>query len=379
MIKWIGQHIFDLIARFRSDVYLESIETDTIVDGGNLGLDANGKIVKNTVSGGGGGGDENLDEAFDVSNQDPGFAHVLGEQYTTSTSYTAVLKALLSPYNKSTISLTGFTYNLKDTTADGGAFSNTVYTASSSGFKDVEVGRGFRVVTASWNIGTSSQVTASSTVFRVKEDNSGSFTNIATGLPNSTTSGQAVAYSPSTHTEVSLTSGDKWTFGIKAVDSGSGSNQDIEDTGAVIRVLNRVRVGAYANQAGGGMDTITSDAEATTVFNNMTACTLNTTVGTTLNELTPRTTVVAIASAATVNAGNYTWIAYPKLWGDPSAISLLPGVDIAGAFETRVEYDVANIYGDTNTYYFYRSSITGAYDNEPTGAGSPPQKIQISF
>jgi hypothetical protein len=373
MIKWIGQHIFDLIARFRSDVYLESIETDTIVGGGNLGLDANGKIVKNTVSGGGGGGDENLDEAFDVSNQDPGFAHVLGAQYTTSTSYTTVLKALLSPYNASTISLTSFGYELKNT---GGGWSGTTLNSGSSGYQDVEVGRGFRVVTASWNIGTSSQVTASSTVFRVKADNSGSFTDIATGLPNSTTINQAVGYTPSTHTEVSLTSGDKWTFGIKATDSGSGSNQDIEDTGAVIRVLNRVRVGAYASSS---ISNITSNAEATTVFNDMTACTLNTVVGTVLNELTPRTTVVAVASAATVNTDNYTWIAYPKLWGDPSAISLLPGVDIAGAFETRVEYDVTNLYGDTNTYYFYRSSITGAYDNEPNGATAPPQKIQISF
>ena len=46
MIKWIGQHIFDLIARFRSDVYLEDISSGTIASGGNLGLDSNNKIVK---------------------------------------------------------------------------------------------------------------------------------------------------------------------------------------------------------------------------------------------------------------------------------------------------------------------------------------------
>ena len=46
MIKWIGQHIVDLIARFRSDVYLEDINTGTIASGGNLGLDSNNKIVK---------------------------------------------------------------------------------------------------------------------------------------------------------------------------------------------------------------------------------------------------------------------------------------------------------------------------------------------
>ena len=46
MIKWIGQHIVDFVARFRSDVYLEDISTGTIASGGNLGLDSNNKIVK---------------------------------------------------------------------------------------------------------------------------------------------------------------------------------------------------------------------------------------------------------------------------------------------------------------------------------------------
>ena len=45
-MKWIGQHIYDLISRFRNDVYLENISSGTIASGGNLGLDANNKIVK---------------------------------------------------------------------------------------------------------------------------------------------------------------------------------------------------------------------------------------------------------------------------------------------------------------------------------------------
>ena len=47
-MKWLGQHIVDLIARFRSDVYLEDISTGTIASGSNLGLDSNNKIVKAT-------------------------------------------------------------------------------------------------------------------------------------------------------------------------------------------------------------------------------------------------------------------------------------------------------------------------------------------
>jgi len=49
-MKWIGQHIYDLISRFRNDVYLENISSGTIASGGNLGLDSNNKIVKATDS-----------------------------------------------------------------------------------------------------------------------------------------------------------------------------------------------------------------------------------------------------------------------------------------------------------------------------------------
>jgi len=50
MIKWIGQHIFDFIARFRDDVYLEDIADGTVANDKFLGLDSNNKIVKETVS-----------------------------------------------------------------------------------------------------------------------------------------------------------------------------------------------------------------------------------------------------------------------------------------------------------------------------------------
>ena len=51
-MKWIGQHIYDQISRFRDDVYLEDISSGTIASGGHLGLDSNNKIVKATDGGG---------------------------------------------------------------------------------------------------------------------------------------------------------------------------------------------------------------------------------------------------------------------------------------------------------------------------------------
>jgi len=51
-MKWIGQHIYDQISRFRSDIYLEDISTGTIASGAHLGLDSNNKIVKAADGGG---------------------------------------------------------------------------------------------------------------------------------------------------------------------------------------------------------------------------------------------------------------------------------------------------------------------------------------
>jgi hypothetical protein len=47
-MKWIGQHIWDFISRFRNDVYLESVTEST--QDHVVGIDANGKLYKQDVS-----------------------------------------------------------------------------------------------------------------------------------------------------------------------------------------------------------------------------------------------------------------------------------------------------------------------------------------
>ena len=48
-MKWIGQHIFDLISRFRTTVYLENLETSTETN--ILVVDSDGKVSKNADAG----------------------------------------------------------------------------------------------------------------------------------------------------------------------------------------------------------------------------------------------------------------------------------------------------------------------------------------
>ena len=47
-MKWIGQHIWSFISRFRDDVYLEDLSTSTNTD--VLVVDSNGKVTKNTTT-----------------------------------------------------------------------------------------------------------------------------------------------------------------------------------------------------------------------------------------------------------------------------------------------------------------------------------------
>jgi len=58
-MKWIGQHIWDFISRFRNDVYLEDIESSS--DTRVLVVNADtGKVSYNTGTGGTGVSDKNF-------------------------------------------------------------------------------------------------------------------------------------------------------------------------------------------------------------------------------------------------------------------------------------------------------------------------------
>tara|TARA_R100000951_G_scaffold35022_1_gene29695 strand:+ start:1021 stop:1641 length:621 start_codon:yes stop_codon:yes gene_type:complete len=52
-MRWIGQHIWDLISRFRNTVYFEKLDTSSETN--VLVVDGNGKVTKNTSFTGGGG------------------------------------------------------------------------------------------------------------------------------------------------------------------------------------------------------------------------------------------------------------------------------------------------------------------------------------
>jgi hypothetical protein len=352
MIKWIGQHIFDLITRFRSDIYIDNIseEAQTHV----IGIDTDGKLTKfDTPSGGNGSGDENLDEAFTVSNKGAGFSHVLNAEYTTLTSYTTVLKALLNPYNLSTINLSSV--KLWKADVNGSYTSGDPYS-----YATVEVGQKWKIDEVSYYIGTAGQLQANSVKFRVKTPGASSYTDLQTGLASSTQTNFTIditgtpTYYEVTDTTVSnVSSGDRYQFDVSAIDEDGGSNVTIEDSSdMVVTVKDRVKFGAYAAST---TTTIANNTEATTLFTD-----LVTAVDDLSNKSNDTATQIFNASAGMANASNYTWIVYPQSWGALARIDLQPGTNVLGAFESST-HTVTNSYGQAIGYYFYRSRITGPF------------------
>ena len=64
-MKWIGQHIWDFVSRFRNDVYFEGL-TETEETRG-LVVDANGKVSINPLS-----GDEHATHVYENVRNDEG-------------------------------------------------------------------------------------------------------------------------------------------------------------------------------------------------------------------------------------------------------------------------------------------------------------------
>tara|TARA_R110000737_G_scaffold334375_1_gene352579 strand:+ start:7 stop:2067 length:2061 start_codon:yes stop_codon:yes gene_type:complete len=91
-MKWIGQHIWDFISRFRSDVYFEAVPDGTIDSGKNLGLDTNNKLVK--AAGDTGGGDVTIVDMNDV-----GTTTVIDSAATTITIQGADIEAFANGPN----------------------------------------------------------------------------------------------------------------------------------------------------------------------------------------------------------------------------------------------------------------------------------------
>jgi hypothetical protein len=351
-MKWIGAHIWDWVTRFRSDIYIDNIsetEQDHVI-----GIDSSGKLTKFDTPTGSGGGDENLDEGFSVTNQDPGFSHVYGDPYTTSTSYTAVLKALLNPYNLTTIKLDAISIERE---ISASVYDSTIYTYNGNGV--LEVGQKFRAKAIKYTVADPTQTNDTSVNFLLDT------TTVESGFSDTVTTLQdldatAIGLATVDHSPVVSENGDPFVFKITVADDGGGASVLRSDT-ITMTVQNRVKVGGHPEEGPLGA------SESQDVYDNTT---------TAYDSLSAKSNITISANAAMENTSNYTWIMYPSSWGELQNVYLLPGTSLgvggSGAFGSKQTVYIVNDFSRAVEYNFHRSTGKGAYD-------SSQHQIQLKF
>lgn len=374
MIKWIGQHIFDLIARFRGDVYMQGLEE--IADPGHVvTIDTTtGKLSYLNTPTGGGTANETTDNEIQITNDDPAFNH-MGESIDSGTTFTDVFELILNPYNRSTISLTRVSFLFADTE---GSYGSTPSHQSSS--YNVEVGQKFKAVSFKYSLNPSngSQTTDSSVAIAVSDSAS---ETLQTGYAD-TVSNTTLDINP-THEYQQLTSGidledgNDFDFKVSVEDSGDGGNiaaTTITSSPVSIKARPRVKIlgsatdggAANGNEAG---DTIALTAvEAKALFDSATGANnaVNGSSGSSYLSLKTKGDIVCSAiSTMDVGSNNYTWVIYPSAWGNISQI-FQAQYEILDDFESPVTSTFANQYGQDVSYNLYRSSWQNAFGTGKT-------------
>ena len=229
MIKWIGQHIWDFVSRFRNDVYLESLTTTT--ESNVLVVDSDGKVSKSTsvggditsvtagtnCSGGGATGDItiNVDDAFLINSGDDTTSGVItAGGFTTTGTWT------FDEYSSGTVGITtvqdsGTTFNDNDTSLMTAAAIDD-HIQSYSGVSGTDLGfvaNGTSLTVTSNNGNNASLPLADTNNWGVMSDEmfdkldgieAGAQVNVATNLANGTVNGSGYQITSSTGTNVDI-------------------------------------------------------------------------------------------------------------------------------------------------------------------------------
>ena len=124
-MKWIGQHIWDYISRFRSDVYLEDIDSGTIASGGNLGLDSNNKIVKSANPAGEIDLTSEVTGTLPVANGGTGATSLTDNSVLTGTGTSPITAEANFTYSGSVMSLNAVTSTFTNNTSSTVIIENT--------------------------------------------------------------------------------------------------------------------------------------------------------------------------------------------------------------------------------------------------------------
>lgn len=281
-----------------------------------------------------------IESAINITNSDDAFSHMT-TPIAVGTSFEAILRDMLEKYERTTIYLQNFKIQLEPLTGGGSYGSETTITSGAS----YEVGRKFKINGFDYQITDNSQTVDDSVAFLVGS------TTIESGFSDNN-----AAKTLATPYELAPTSYSSYSFKVTATDDGGPSLPDETITSGTYTFYWKfnIRVGTSSTAS------ITSDAEATTLFGNISDM-LNI-----LEDTSPSDRVVA-GTSNSEDESLYTWIAWPVACGDVTNIRL-GAVDSLIDFDNSdeatvqdpIQYNVTNAFGVSIPYYFYRSDSTGA-------------------
>ena len=98
-MKWIGQHIWDFVSRFRGDVYIENLSTTTETN--VLVIDSNDKVSKNTIE------DLHHDTSSQASVDNSGSTYIQDVTLDTYGHVTGLASAAIPTLNQDTTGQSG--------------------------------------------------------------------------------------------------------------------------------------------------------------------------------------------------------------------------------------------------------------------------------
>ena len=280
--------------------------------------------------GAGGDGDTTLEYAITVTNDDEAFDTIISTVYEAGTSLTDVLKAILDPYQKTSVSLSSMSGTLNGSDLNIGV-----------GTKVVEVGSQVNLSRVSYGVPEPDKI--KDTSLKLLQNGSSHMTLNETGTSDVTLTPHINSMFTTPHTD---------TYVVTAIDNGNPNGAEYTTTSSSIKVEWRYFVVLAADTS-----IPTTNEEATAIFGG------SSTDGSLIND-PGSSSFDLVCGEENAADGYYTFLMWPSTFGTLKSVLQNSSTDTTADFTLVGEFTVTNSYDLGIAYYIYRTNDTGAFNDE---------------
>ena len=280
------------------------------------------------------GAGANTTSVINISNTDSAFSHMT-DPITSGTSVEAILRNMLEKYNLSTITFSSVVGSYENTDGSFPTASNKTL-GNSSQSAILETGQTLRTTGFNFVVGTPSQTTDNSVLFKVGS------TTLVSGVADTATS---ASYSADDQVQNSVTTESDVIFTVQVTDSGGGSDVARTTTRRAYW-RNRVILGASSTSA------IADDNAADTLYDGITQM---------ASELNKGDTFTVTTTSDGNDGNNHTYIIFPASFGELQSVIQDGSLPVINAFTDLGDFTITNQYGASISYSFFKSNSKGAF------------------